>query len=173
MFSKNSLLLAGVVTLGLGLLPLQAQTAAANQPKTPFSVQVSASGSGISGVYRFNGPTQDGPYVGLYVDANASSTLTNSSRTTLGGWVGTRQLLSPGLYLAYGAEAYTNTGKVNDVSIENSFEFGPFIGVHKYLNENWYITVYTNPFYATSETIGNTTSTFKWFKGGVGLGFQF
>lgn len=171
---KNRFFLSGILMMvGLCLSPIQAQTTGKIQPKTPFSVQVSASGSGISGVYRFNGPTQDGPYVGLYIDANASSTTTDSSRTTLGGWFGTRQLLSPGLYLAYGAEAYTNTGKVNNVSIENSFEFGPFIGVHKYLNENWYITVYTNPFYATSETVGNATSSFKWFKGGVGLGFQF
>jgi hypothetical protein len=168
---RNRLVLAGVLAFGLGLLPLHAQSL--NQPKTPFSVQVSASGSGISGVYRFNGPTQDGPYLGVYAASAASTALTDSSRTTLGGWVGTRQLLVPGLYLAYGAEAYTNTGKVSGVDISDSFEFGPFIGVHKYINENIYITVYTNPVYLASEKVTNTTSSVSWFKGGVGLGFQF
>jgi hypothetical protein len=173
MIKHRIVLVSTLLALGLGILPLQAQTIGANQPKTPFSVQVSASGSGISGVYRANGPTKDGPYVGLYVDANAASTTTDSSRTTLGGWLGNRQLISPGLYLAYGMEAYNNSGRANNVAIENSVEFGPFVGVHNYLNENIYITVYTNPIYLSSEKVGATTSTFKWFKGGVGLGFQF
>jgi hypothetical protein len=59
------------------------------------------------------------------------------------------------------------------VDISDSFEFGPFIGVHKYINENIYITVYTNPVYLASEKVTNTTSSVSWFKGGVGLGFQF
>jgi len=172
---KNRFFLAGtVLALGLSVLPVQAQTSSMNQPKTPFSVQVSASGSGISGVYRFNGPTQDGPYVGVYASsAAASNSGKDNSRTTLGGWLGNRQLITPGLYFAYGAEAYTNTGNNNGNPIENSFEFGPFVGVHKYLSENVYITVYTNPVYISSETVGTATSAVSWFKGGVGLGFQF
>lgn len=171
---KSRCFLAGAfLAFGISIMPIQAQTAGMNHPKTPFSVQVSASGSGISGVYRFNGPTQDGPYIGIYMDANTSSSRTDSSRTTLGGWVGNRQLVAPGLYFAYGMEAYTNTGRVSNIAIEDSVEYGPFVGIHKYLNENIYITVYTNPVYVSSEKVGDTTRSFKWFKGGVGLGFQF
>lgn len=91
---KSRCFLAGAFAFGISIMPIQAQTAWMNHPKTPFSVQVSASGSGISGVYRFNGPTQDGTYIGIYmdantssvyVDANTSSERTDISRTTLGG----------------------------------------------------------------------------------------
>lgn len=109
---KNRFFLAStVLALGLSFLPVQAQTASMNQPKTPFSAQISSTGSGIAGVYRLNGPTQNGPFFGLYAANSSATALTTSTQTTLGGWAGIRTLISKSTYFNYGVEAYTNTGK--------------------------------------------------------------
>lgn len=171
---SKQLFLASICAFTLGVIPIHAQTMNINQPKTPFSVQFSASGSGVAGVYRLNGPTEDGLYVGVYGASSSSTAATDTQRTTLGGWLGSRQKLNQGLYFAYGVEGYTRSGKVSNNTIENGYEGGPFIGIHKYFNENWYITVYNNPIYMTSEKVsGVTTTTTTFFAGGVGLGYQF
>jgi len=173
---KKQLLLATVcaMTMAMGGLPVHAQTMNVNQPKTPFSVQVSSSGSGIAGVYRLNGPTDDGVYVGVYGASSSSSAATDTSRMTLGGWVGTRQRLNNGLYFAYGIEGYSRSGKVANNTIENGCEGGPFVSIHKYFSENWYVTVFNNPIYMTTETVSGVKSTSTtFFAGGVGLGYQF
>ncbi|NDC82872.1 hypothetical protein EB093_04315 [bacterium] len=149
-------------------------TASVNTPSTPFSVQVSVSGTGISGVYRFNGPTESGPYVGFDVAGETRSSDTTTQLLWLGGWIGIREKLNAATYLAYGIEAYTLSGTSASETIENGIDGGPFIGIHHYLTDNIYITVFNNPIYVATEKVsGITTTSVSFFTGGIGLGYQF
>jgi len=142
-------------------------------PQTPFSIQASVTGTGIAAVYRLNGPTQDGPYVGASIGGSNTTSDTNSSKINLGAWIGTRHKLHQGTYFVYGFEAFTKSGNRNSNTLSGT-DCGPFIGVHQYLTDNCYITVFNNPIYISSESVANvTTTTTSFFTGGIGLGYQF
>lgn len=156
------------------LIPLIISASDVNQPSTPFSIQFSGTGSGISGVYRFNGPTESGPYIGLYIGHSSISSSTQSTFSTIGGWLGIRKQLNNRLYFAYGAEGYSNFGEDGSDTISNGYEAGPFISLHYYLSKHAYVTLFNNPIYISSEEIaGIATSRLILFAGGVGIGYQF
>jgi hypothetical protein len=146
-------------------------------PKTPFSVQMSATGTGISGVYRFNGPTADGPYAGVQVALQSISGVNNAgSQSRVGGWLGMRKQIEPGLYYVFGGEVYTTSGSNMDgYHIDSAVDGGAFVGIHKYLDSHWYVSLYTNPVYMSQVTLtGDSQITkYSFFTGGVGVGYQF
>lgn len=150
-----------------------------NTPHTPFSVQTSLTGVGISGVYRFNGPVEDGPYMGLSVALQSITGINHDgSQSKVGGWLGMRKLIDNGTYLVYGGEAFSSSGSnLNGSHIESALEGGPFVGVHKYLTSHIYVTAYTNPVYFSQVQLSGDSDDnikkFQFFTGGIGLGYQF